>query len=455
MPALCAAHSDCNNERFCDGLELCVPGDAMADARGCVPGELPCGPTQTCDESIARCLSDCDTNPDADGDGDCDGTVDEAVTPAPATAEHCGGCNLACPTGFTCDGTMCIDIPVKLAAGATSTCALTAAGNVWCWGGNEEGEIGIGSTDLVVDRPANVALPMPAVDISIVSGYVMNGLSATYIANVCAVLMNGNSECWGTEHGSTPTASSFPSPTGSMVAFTGHLARNSAGVVYRLNHDYTWSSTNLGPATALTTWCARRADGNLHCLSSSDAESEYPAVAGGTLQNSGLFNSHCATRSDGRLLCWGSNAANQIGPGPANIPVPVLVTELPTHPVVSVSVHSAFVSRGAGAPGYQHGHTCAALVDGRTYCWGRNSRGEVGNGTTSTDAVTSPALVSTTARFVHVAAGFSHTCAISDADEVWCWGANNGILGTADTTDALVPARLFDFPVTVAPTPAP
>ena len=69
MVTACAAHAHCDNGRYCDGPELCVPGDPTADERGCTPGTPPCSATQTCDEAMGRCLSDCDTNPDVDDDG--------------------------------------------------------------------------------------------------------------------------------------------------------------------------------------------------------------------------------------------------------------------------------------------------------------------------------------------------------------------------------------------------
>src|SRR5690606_8012345 len=62
---------------YCNGLEQCRPGEPGSDERGCANGPEPCAASQTCNEAMARCESDCSTNPDADGDG--------------YRAENCGG----------------------------------------------------------------------------------------------------------------------------------------------------------------------------------------------------------------------------------------------------------------------------------------------------------------------------------------------------------------------------
>jgi hypothetical protein len=619
MTTTCARTADCDDGVFCNGQELCRPGEPGADAMGCVAGDPPCGASQTCNEMQGRCESDCDTDPDSDGDGyraencggddcddsdgdvnpgkeeicddagrnedcdpntlagpaetdldgdgyvdaaccnrqrtgailcgldcddgqaaanpgypetcdeidndcdemidervrttyyrdadedlygdpadtmeactppdgytsndgdcddtrasanrgadetcndaddDCDTRIDEEVSPPPATAEHCGGCGLACPAGYECQGTTCIDRPIQLAGGAISTCALTEAGNVWCWGSNHEGEVGVGSSDGVIDRPRKVDLPAPAVDVHIDARVAYTSLGPEYFATVCAVLTDDRTFCWGSSYGDAPAAAAFtPPPAGSeeLTVFfappsTYGLARKADGSVQRLEGG-TWMPTSLGPAVALAFDCARQSSGDLRCSDiTSGTETSYSAVSGGSVQAAGYL-SVCATRADGRLLCWGQNAANQIGSGSTSIASPTLVEGLPTLEVIAATVRSDFISQGSGAPGFQSGHTCAALVDGRTYCWGGNDRGQLGIGSASTDPVTTPTRVMTTERFVELSSGFSHTCAISEAAEVWCWGANNGVLGTADTSDAHTPVRLFGLPETVSPSP--
>lgn len=65
----CARASDCDDRLFCNGAERCEPGNASADARGCVAATTPCMASQMCDEDLDLCVTDC-SEPDADIDGD-------------------------------------------------------------------------------------------------------------------------------------------------------------------------------------------------------------------------------------------------------------------------------------------------------------------------------------------------------------------------------------------------
>ncbi|MBO6936830.1 MAG: hypothetical protein JJ863_17805 [Deltaproteobacteria bacterium] len=65
----CARHEDCDDGVYCNGEELCRPGDPTADPFGCTPGEDPCMEGQSCDNERADCFTDCGFAPDADGDG--------------------------------------------------------------------------------------------------------------------------------------------------------------------------------------------------------------------------------------------------------------------------------------------------------------------------------------------------------------------------------------------------
>ena len=91
-----------------------------------------------------------------------------------------------------------------------------------------------------------------------------------------------------------------------------------------------------------------------------------------------------------------------------------------------------FLSITAGAS-----HTCATKRSGKTYCWGRNDRGQVGfeslEGCGKVPRITAPRLVITASQ---VEAGAFHTCALDDAGKAFCWGDNGfGQLGTADGID--------------------
>jgi len=93
----------------------------------------------------------------------------------------------------------------------------------------------------------------------------------------------------------------------------------------------------------------------------------------------------------------------------------------------------AFTSIATGAF-----HTCGLTGAGTAYCWGDNSTGQLGDGTTADRTV--PTAVSGGHTFSTIAAGAFHTCGLTGAGTAYCWGNNiNGRLGDGTTTDQLVP----------------
>lgn len=121
----------------------------------------------------------------------------------------------------------------------------------------------------------------------------------------------------------------------------------------------------------------------------------------------------CAVTSSGGVDCWGADDEGRLGRGSigdaALVPGPV--TGLPAGGAVAVTT------------GW--GHACALIGagSGDVWCWGRDSNGQTGVGTGGSGQAT-PALVASLPDIVSVSAGGSHTCAVSEVGEVWCWGAD-------------------------------
>ncbi|TYL55419.1 hypothetical protein FXB39_03510 [Nocardioides sp. BGMRC 2183] len=91
-------------------------------------------------------------------------------------------------------------------------------------------------------------------------------------------------------------------------------------------------------------------------------------------------------------------------------------------------------------------HSCALTSAGRVWCWGANDRGQLGRDDVESSA--SPVLVEGVAGVVSVVAGETHTCARTPG-EVWCWGANgSGQLGDGTTQDRHLPVRSLAAGVT-------
>ena len=96
LTALCTSAADCDDGVFCNGIEVCAPGNDEATAFGCVAAAAaPCLDGQVCDEEMDRCTTRCELGVDADGDGvdamecggeDCD---DADANRFPGNAEVC------------------------------------------------------------------------------------------------------------------------------------------------------------------------------------------------------------------------------------------------------------------------------------------------------------------------------------------------------------------------------
>lgn len=152
---------------------------------------------------------------------------------------------------------------------------------------------------------------------------------------------------------------------------------------------------------------------------SGDAGPQYSAVS----IAAGLTHT-CAALTDGRVVCWGNGGLGEVGPhAGAKTLVPHEVLPL-AQPAVAVCVGDH--------------HSCAIEKDGRMECWGSNTNGQLGHGSTATAKV--PVSVAQFAAATQCVAGSQHTCALTAAGAVACWGANDsGQLGTgtSDLLDAL------------------
>ena len=94
-----------------------------------------------------------------------------------------------------------------------------------------------------------------------------------------------------------------------------------------------------------------------------------------------------------------------------------------------------------------HAHVCGLGLDGTAYCWGFNENGETGTGTVG-PSVPTPTPVQTSLQFTQISAEgvgpFSNsTCGLTASGEAWCWGANQfGELGDGTTNNSAVPVRV-------------
>ncbi len=127
----------------------------------------------------------------------------------------------------------------------------------------------------------------------------------------------------------------------------------------------------------------------------------------------------CARRRDGTVWCWGHNGNGELGIGSEDSdphPSPIEIAGL-----VNVA--------GLALGGF---HACVRLASGQAQCFGANSFGQVGDGTTMHQP--SPKVVQGIADVSGLAVGIDHTCSWHENGTLSCWGANyDGELGMGTT----------------------
>jgi len=305
---------------------------------------------------------------------------------------------LQATSGTLTAGTLQLDVWSRdafasVSAGGAHTCALTRDGYTYCWGANANGQVGAGTT-IDYASPVIVASSM---------GTVSAGGSHT-----CALTINKGFYCWGLNDDGqlgdgTKTTRLSPTP---VTSYPG-----GDGVITGGSHTCAYFNTDPWDFGVTTTCWGNNGEGRL----GNDNSNVIALAAGGSHTCGNDYGSVPA------LYCWGSNKNGQLGDG--------ALTQFRQTPFrVAPFFGSGALSAGAS-------HTCANITVGGTgglFCWGLNDNGQLGDGTTTERS--SPAVVSG-GPFSSVAAGGSHTCALTSAGAAYCWGANDkGQLGDGTTT---------------------
>jgi alpha-tubulin suppressor-like RCC1 family protein len=282
------------------------------------------------------------------------------------------------------------------------TCGLSITGHAFCWGDNSVGQLGIATVGGSFSAPVPVATPDAFTSIS--AGFV----------HTCAVTATGDVECWGTN------------PRGQLGGVSLNRARIN-GLQFRSvaagefhscgvradNTVFCWGWNSFGelgtgaPFGAAVATPAQVKD-----------SAHYSVVAAGVRHT-------CAVGTTGSVWCWGLNGAGETGFDQfVNLPTPGLMVGT-----------AGYTSVGIG-----NDHTCG-LSGGRAFCWGSL----LGDGTSNSSKT--PVAVSGGRQYSSISVGYQHTCAVSDG-EVWCWGSNShGQLGQAGSLRSAVPVRVvFDRP---------
>lgn len=277
-------------------------------------------------------------------------------------------------------------------------CALTGSGEVQCWGANDIGQLGDGTTTTSPVALRVQGLPGPA--LSVTAGR----------SHTCA-LVGGDVYCWGSnDAGELGTGTTTDSSQPQRVrGLPGSAVAVSAGT------GFTCALTDRGRARC---W-GDNGDGQLGdggtTASPLPLEVRVPDVRFDAITTG---DTHACAISGGSAYCWGANDGGQLGIGTRKrTPDP--------HRVIALT-DAQSISAG-------HARTCATTAGRGVLCWGDA-------GAENIDAPAPTPVRGLGVEYSRVAVGTFHACATSTDHAVKCWGANpSGQLGDGTLVDRLVP----------------
>ena len=298
-----------------------------------------------------------------------------------------------------------------ISLGEHHSCGIRNGGELFCWGYNDEGEIGDGTTS---NRNVPTRVGTESDWTYIVLGHYYHS---------CGIRNGGELFCWGQNIGqfigsSRSAHALFPILIGTDSDWT-HLSSgfdHACGV--RNGNLFCWGHSN--------DYGQIGSDQNgYHDITLIGTESDWTHVFLGDYHSCGL-------RNGGELFCWGRNDSGQLGDGTnANKSIPT-----------SIGIESDWTHILLG--GY---HTCGIRNNGELFCWGNNTSGQLGDGTADNRNI--PTRIGNDSDWVNISLGHgsfsetireAHTCGVRGDGELLCWGWNiRGQLGDGTNSDKNIP----------------
>jgi alpha-tubulin suppressor-like RCC1 family protein len=297
----------------------------------------------------------------------------------------------------------------SVSAGSRHTCAIDSNEELWCWGDNESGQIGNGTTQLQLS-PVRIAHALDKGWKSV----------STISSHTCAIDIDLKLWCWG---GNTYGQTGSSTTVGSNTTSPSPVIHPGGSPWDRVETGYRHT-------------CAIDLAGDVWCF----GDSEF-GQAGGIEEDEpiqlvrvahpeqkvwidivvGAFHS-CAIDDDDALWCWGDNRSGQIGDNETMVLTPKQLGD---------SQHG-WVRAAAGS-----NVTCGIRSGGSIWCWPG-----IGD-------VNKPSRVRLGGKAALVSTGMDHTCALKDDGTLWCWGASRmpGEKKVLDPTPMQIPGSWKDVSV--------
>jgi alpha-tubulin suppressor-like RCC1 family protein len=282
----------------------------------------------------------------------------------------------------------------SISVGYAHVCGLTAAGVAYCWGNNQRGGLGDGTTT-TRSVPTLVAGGLTFASIS-VGGY-----------NTCGLTTAGVAYCWGWNFsGELGTGNKIDSPV--PVAVTG-------GRTFAFLTAASGRGCGIDLAGALFCWGSNYNNG-LGNGAPLGQDSPTPVAVGPGIAFKSVSSAgdhSCGITTAGAAYCWGRGFEGEIGDGSK-------ITRLTPVPVSGGLTFASVTAANT--------NTCGVTTTGVGYCWGDDSREQLGN--LAGGSTTVPVPIAGGHTFAVVTAGDNHTCGVTTAGTAYCWGWNlAGALG--------------------------
>ncbi len=292
--------------------------------------------------------------------------------------------------------------PVNSSVDSYHKCAIDQNNNLWCWGRNDHGQIGIGTNNTPIYSPTEITYPAGISWIDVDTG----------LNHTCAIDSNNNAWCWGdNDYGqlSALKLKDYLYPTRvseALVPLKKITLGNNFSCALDIN-GYLWcwgdNSDHIitGPSIKFTS----------HPTPVSWVEDKkFKDISAGS-------DHICGITVDNELLCWGDNSKYQLG-----------VTNVTYYPViVTAGDNTKWLSvYAAGA------NTCALAINGELWCWGDNKNYQLGFDPHNDYLYTTPVLIT---KINEPISSFSidpsHACVVTTTGKLFCWGSSKrGEIGT-------------------------
>jgi len=289
----------------------------------------------------------------------------------------------------------------SVAAGVEHSCGITSSGDAFCWGAAPLGD----GLELPSATPVGVRNSAGFTALTAGAGY------------TCGVLVTLGVQCWGTSPGGVVVSSAAPAP---VVGGPQPYVAVSAGVSHACVLDATGLASCWGDNTN-----GQLGDGGTLPM-------RQPVGVLGNLHFSALTvntDHSCALTAQGAAYCWGANSSGALGDG---------TTEIWSTVPVPVGGGIDFVELSAGGYG-----ACGVAAGGIGYCWGRNEEGQLGIGSADANPHPLPVPIGGGITFVAISSSFYFRCGLSSDGTAYCWGVNSsGQLGDGTTLSRTAPVQV-------------